>query len=446
MIPSLRSAVREGSAAATGVGETVATQLPWYWEWALRIQRWIDTAATQYLVTLGALLAFVFVGLVVFGVGRPLRERFDTDAIQAVQWAVVTVASVVFSAFLVAVWRLTGEVESALGAVAVGPEAAVRGLVTFIAFAAAYSVTRLTKRSVKRAVGRGAISEHQREVAHHLVQIAVFVPVAGFVVALWGIPVRSLFLGAGALGVVVGFAARQTLSGALSGFVILLARPFKVGDWVQIGDREGIVTDITLYNTQLRTFDEEHALVPNDRVTGNEVVNYTSTERLRVTTDVGVDYDCDVGRAAAIATRTMEDLDAVADTPEPDVVRHAFGDSAVVLRLRYWIEPASIQRKWRAQNAVIEGVKTAFEREGITIPFPQRAVSNRVGDTASKSSHIRGEEGEAANGGENVRSTDGGGPAGDESTDSGGVSDRNGATDGREPTDGDSAADDGVSR
>ena len=363
--------------AVTDTAWALGAQLPWHWQWALRVQRWVDTTGAQYLATLGTLVAFALVVAVVFGAGRPLRDRFGADTVGAVQWILVTAVSVVFSAFLVAVWRLTGEVESAFEFVAVGPEAAVRALVTLIALAAAYSLTRLTKRSVKRGVSRGAISEHQREVVHHLAQITVFIPVIGFVVALWGIPVRNLFLGAGALGIVVGFAARQTLSGALSGFVILLARPFKVGDWVRVSGREGIVTDVTLYNTQLRTFDEEHVLVPNDQVTGDEVVNYTNTDRLRITTDVGVDYDCDVGRAASVATRTMAELDAVADTPDPDVVRHAFGDSAVVLRLRYWIEPATIQRKWRAQNAVIEGVKTAFEREGIDIPFPQRAVSDR---------------------------------------------------------------------
>ena len=366
-----------GLVAATDAAWAVGAQLPWHWQWALRVQRWVDTTGAQYLATLGTLVAFAVVVAVVFGAGRPLRDRFGADTVGALQWVLVTAVSVVFSAFLVAVWRLTGEVESAFEFVAVGPEAAIRALVTLIALAAGYSLTRLTKRSVKRGVSRGAISEHQREVVHHLAQITVFVPVVGFVVALWGIPVRNLFLGAGALGIVVGFAARQTLSGALSGFVILLARPFTVGDWVRVSGREGIVTDVTLYNTQIRTFDEEHVLVPNDQVTGDEVVNYTNTERLRLTTDVGVDYDCDVGRAAAVATRTMAELDAVADTPDPDVVRHAFGDSAVVLRLRYWIEPATIQRKWQAQNAVIEGVKQAFEREGIDIPFPQRAVSNR---------------------------------------------------------------------
>jgi len=353
-------------------------QLPWYWEWALRIQRRFQTPLEQYGATVVAVALFALLMVSLFVAGRRVTDRFNTDVIRAIQWSAITTTALVFTAFLVAVWRLTGEVESAVAFVAVGPSDAIRALVTAIVFAAAYTVTLLMKRSIKYGTGQTVVSEHQREVAHHLVQVIVFVPAIAFVVALWGIPVRSLFLGAGALGIVVGFAARKTLSGALSGFVILLARPFEVGDWIAVGDREGIVTDVTLYNTQIRTFNEEHVLVPNDEVTGNEVVNFTKTDRLRLTTDVGVDYDADVTTAARVATEAMDGCDAVNETPSPDVIRHRFDDSAVVLRLRYWIQPPTIQRKWTAQNAVIEAVKKAFEREGVGIPFPQRELSHRT--------------------------------------------------------------------
>jgi len=360
-------------------------QLPWYWEWALRIQRRFQTPLEQYAATAVVVALFALLLAVLFVAGRRARDRFGADAVRTFQWLTVTVAALVSTAFLVGLWRVTSEVESAFAFVAIGPSDAIRALVTFIVFAAAYTTTLLTKRSIGYGTGRSVVSEHQREIAHHLVQVIVFVPAAGFVVALWGIPVRSLFLGAGALGIVVGFAARKTLSGALSGFVILLARPFEVGDWIAVGDREGIVTDITLYNTQIRTFNEEHVLVPNDEVTGNEVVNFTKTERLRLTTDVGIDYDADIATAARVATEAMNGCDAVIETPSPDVVRHRFDDSAVVLRLRYWIQPPTVQRKWKAQNAVIEAVKTSFEREGIGMPFPQRELSQRTGVDAAES-------------------------------------------------------------
>jgi len=371
--------------------DPLTVRIPWYWRWALRIEERFGTTFEQYAATAAAIAALLVLSAVLVVGGRRASDRVESDVVRTAQWAVVTVATFVFTGFLVGVWQLTAEVEAAFEFIAVGPSDLIRALVTVIVFAGAYTATLLARRAIAYGTGR-VVSKHQQEIAHHIVQLVMFVPAVAFVVTLWGIPVQSLFLGAGALGVVVGFAARKTLSGALAGFVILFARPFEVGDWITVADREGIVTEVTLYNTQIRTFDEEHVLVPNDEVTGSEVINFTRTDSLRLTTDVGVDYDADIAAAARVATEAMEGCDAVNDTPPPDVIRRSFGDSAVVLRLRYWIQPPTIQRKWNAQNAVIEAVKAAFEREGVRIPFPQRELSDRGGARASVSTTAEGAE------------------------------------------------------
>jgi small-conductance mechanosensitive channel len=354
----------------------VLQSLPWWTDLQFEFYRTFSTTERYYLTAL-ALGVFGLLMAIAYFSGKLLKRRVRSDAVQAIQGVFVTVGSIVLSGLLVVVWGLTGTVVQSLSFLAIGPEVGVKLLLTFIVFAGAFTVTRLTKRSIKFGAGRNVITAHQREVAHHIVQLAVFIPAILFTIALWGVPVQSLFLGAGALGIVLGFAARQTLSGALSGFVILFARPFEVGDWISVHDRQGIVTDITLYNTQIRTFDEEHVLVPNDQVTGSEIINYSKTDRLRITTDVGIDYDADVATAASVARDAMERCESVSDSPSPDVVRTAFDDSAVALRLRYWIDKPTIQHKWRAQNEVIEAVKGAFESEGIKIPFPQRELMGR---------------------------------------------------------------------
>lgn len=355
----------------------------WYWQAIQNIERTFDTVSSRYAATAAAAVVFVIVVAALYYVGSRLKERYDSDTVGAVQSLLVTVIAVLITGFLVAVWRIPGDVISALAFLSISPEQGVKALVTFIVLAGGVTVTRLTKRSIKYGAGRFAITPHQREVAHHAIQIIVFIPFVTFVVALWGIPVANLFLGAGVLGIVLGLAARKTLSGILSGFVILFARPFEVGDWIRVDDWEGIVTDITVYNTQVRTFNEEHVLVPNETVTGNEIINYSKTDRLRLETDVGVDYGTDVGAAASVAVGAMEHIDAVADQPPPDVIRREFADSAVILRLRYWITTPTVQAKWRAQNAVVEAVKEAFESEGIKIPFPQRELTGR-GETTGR--------------------------------------------------------------
>lgn len=351
--------------------------LPWYWRLIQRIELTFDSLAARYAATVAAAAVFVTVVAVLYYGGRRLKRRYDGDTVELLQSLVVTAMAIGITGFLIAVWRISNDVFEALGFLSVTPEGGVKLLVTFIALAGGLTVTRLTKRSVKYGSGRVEITPHQREVAHHAIQIMVFIPVVGFVVALWGIPVTNIFLGAGVLGIIFGFAARKTLSGILSGFVILFARPFEVGDWIRVADREGIVTDITIYNTQVRTFNEEHVLVPNDTVTESEIINYSKTDQLRLETDIGIDYETDIATAARVGIRAMEQVDSVAEQPPPDVIRREFADSAVVLRLRYWITTSRVQRKWRAQNAVIESVKRAFESEGIKIPFPQRELTDR---------------------------------------------------------------------
>ena len=336
----------------------------------------------RVLVSIAIGVAFLGAAVFAYLLGDPLKRRLDADIAEAVQSLFVTGAGIAAAGLLVVVWGLQESLDTALGAVAFDGESAALVMVSLVVFGVAYTATRLTKRVVKRQSRRDAISAHQREVAHHVLQVLVFVPAVLFVLALWGVEPGNLLIGAGAVGVIVGLAARQTLGAILAGFVLLFARPFEIGDWVVVDEEEGTVTDVSVFNTEIRTFDNEHVLVPNDQVTATEIINRSRHEWLRVQVDVGVDYAADPGEAAAVAEAAMADCEALPEDPAPDVVLSEFGDSSVVLTCRFWIRDPTIDRKWDAQNAAIGAVKAAFEREGIPIPFPQRTVSNRGGADA----------------------------------------------------------------
>lgn len=337
----------------------------------------IASRPEQYAATVLLVVAYLSVLTLVYRLGPSLKSRMDAESTEATQAIVVTVLGVVSGVALVLIWRATGDVATALGAIEPSPTDGVKVLITVLAFGVAYTATRITKRFVRFGEGRNAITNHQREILHHILQIVVFLPAVLFTVALWKVPAGNLFLSASVLGVVLGLAARQTLGAVLAGFVLLFSRPFEVGDWVEIDDNEGIVTDISIVNTRLQTFDDEMVMIPNDQITDEAIVNRSRNKRLRVQVEVGVDYDTDVAHAMEIALEAMDGIDVLMDGPEPDVVVESFGDSAVVLSLRFWIGNPTIQRKWAAQNAVMEAVKEAFEREGIAIPFPQRVLSGR---------------------------------------------------------------------
>lgn len=363
----------------------------------LSVWTWTLSRSEQYLVSAILLLGFLLLGVVVYVLGEPLKRRLDDEAVEAIQSSAMTLAGLLVAGMLVGVWRLSQEVGTAFDFVETGPREGVLVLVTVAAFGAAFTVTRITKRLIRRGSERDAITAHQKEVAHHVVQLLIFAPAALFALALWGANPQNLLIGAGAAGLVVGLAARQTLGAVIAGFVLLLARPFEVNDWVVVDEVEGVVTDISIFNTEIRTFDNESVVIPNDEVTKNNIINRSRNGKLRLQVDVGVDYDVEVAEAMELARDEMYVLDEVLDEPAPDVVVDEFGASSVALTLRFWIADPSIERKWAAQNAVVDAVKAAFEEEGVKIPYPQRELTGRE-ETGGLRVAGSGVEGAAGNG------------------------------------------------
>ncbi|MHB9285432.1 mechanosensitive ion channel family protein [Halobacteriales archaeon Cl-PHB] len=226
--------------------------------------------------------------------------------------------------------------------------------------------------------GAEQITDHQQEIIVRVGHLGILALAVTAGLTLWGIDLSGLIVGAGFLGIVVGLAARQTLGSMIAGFVLMFSRPFTIGDWVDIGDQEGIVTDITIFNTRLENFDGEFVVIPNDIVGNQPITNRSRKGHLRIRQDVGVDYDADPDHASEVALDAMADVEEIEQTPPPQVIPKEFGDSAVVLELRFWIDRPTPPRKWQATGAVVRAVKAAFDDEDVTIPFPQRQLSARA--------------------------------------------------------------------
>jgi small-conductance mechanosensitive channel len=255
---------------------------------------------------------------------------------------------------------------------------ATRIVVTLVLAVAVYLGTGVLKRVIYEfAQQRTAITQHQTELIFRTTQLSVYLLVLVVILGLWQVKLGGLLVGAGFLGIVVGLAARQTLGSLIAGFVLMFARPFEIGDWVAIGDHEGIVTEISIVNTRIQTFDGEYAMLPNDLVGSSEIVNRTRKGRLRLHVVVGVDYDADLEVAQSVAKEAIGSVDAVLTVPQPDVVIQGFAASAIDLDCRFWIDKPSARRRWRAQTAVVKAIKAAFDDAGIKIPFPQRELMGR---------------------------------------------------------------------
>ena len=297
-----------------------------------------------------------------------------TIGVRLIQLAVLSAATFV----LLVVW---GQISTALQLVGLGQLAlpavgqfVTTGLVLLAAFVANDFIRDIVR---EYTANTKRVTAHQEQILTRVLQVALILVTVVAIFTIWGIDIGSLLVGAGFLGVVIGLAARQTLGSLLAGFVLMFSRPFEIGDWVAIGDKEGIITKITIMNTIMRNFDGEHVVIPNDNVANQAITNRSRDGKLRIHVEVGIDYEDDPERAKEIAREAVEAVTMVESNPEPQVFPVAFGGSAVTLDIRFWIAPPTPQRRWRATAGVVEGVKSRFATESISIPFPQRTVSNR---------------------------------------------------------------------
>ena len=219
------------------------------------------------------------------------------------------------------------------------------------------------------------ITAHQEQLLTRLAQVGLLVLAGITVLGVWGVNLGGLLVGAGFLGIVLGMAARQTLGSLLAGFVLMFSRPFEIGDWVEIGSEEGFVTDITIMNTHMRNFDGEYVVVPNDLVANQAITNRSREGRLRIHMEVGIGYDDDPDEAAEIAEDVLDGIGSIANNPQPYAIPSGFGDSAILLDLRFWIDPPTPQARWRSKATAVEEIQDRFADAGISIPYPQRTVT-----------------------------------------------------------------------
>ncbi len=225
----------------------------------------------------------------------------------------------------------------------------------------------------QRLVDRG-LSSSRVQLSELLTRMVIsttrnLIIVVGVLIALsqLGISLGPLLAGLGIAGFVIGFALQDSLSNFASGMMILLYRPFDVGDLVEAGTVSGRVDHMSLVNTTILTLDNQTLIVPNNKIWGDVIKNVTAQTIRRVDLVFGISYDDDIPKAEQIMEKVLEEHDRVLDDPEPMVRVFELGDSSVNFVCRPWVETDDY---WD----ITRTVKMRFDEQGITIPFPQRDV------------------------------------------------------------------------
>jgi small conductance mechanosensitive channel len=214
----------------------------------------------------------------------------------------------------------------------------------------------------------------------HLKSLVVFlialVVYAFIVPSLKGI-LTTLAAGAGLTAVIIGFAAKSSLSNLISGIALAVFRPIRIGDTVTIENEYGIIEDITIRHTVLLTWEHKRIIFPNEKIDNSTIVNYSLTDpRMLLRLELGVSYDTDIDLARRLILDEMmkcpHRLDESRALAEPRVRVIDHGDFAIKLRALMWT--ATIDECWQARFWLLEHIKKRFDTEGVEIPFPYRTV------------------------------------------------------------------------
>lgn len=200
-----------------------------------------------------------------------------------------------------------------------------------------------------------------------------FIVFLGMLIAIsqLGISLGPLLAGLGIAGFIIGFALQDSLSNFASGMMILMYRPFDVGDTVEAGGIKGRVNKMSLVNTTFLTLDNQKLIVPNNLLWQSVIINVTAQRTRRIDLMFGIAYGDDIEKAEKILQAIVDDHEAVLDDPVAKIRLHELGESSVNFIVRPWVKTDDY---WATYWDITKSVKIRFDKEGISIPFPQRDV------------------------------------------------------------------------
>ncbi|TNE63876.1 MAG: mechanosensitive ion channel [Alphaproteobacteria bacterium] len=187
----------------------------------------------------------------------------------------------------------------------------------------------------------------------------------------FGVETTSLIAVLGAAGLAIGLALQGTLSNLAAGVMLLIFRPFKVGQFVEVAGKSGVVKAVSLFTTQLDTGDNVRISIPNNSVWGNSVANFNFHDTRRIQLVFGISYGDDIGAAMEVIKGVLAADERCHTDPEPVIAVTSLGESSVDIMVRVWCASGDF---WPLSWQLLRAVKEAFDAKGITIPFPCRTI------------------------------------------------------------------------
>lgn len=233
-------------------------------------------------------------------------------------------------------------------------------------------LARILSTALERALARANVDPMLRSFLRNIAYFAGVIVVGVAALTQLGVPPASLIAVLGAAGLAIGLALKDSLANFASGVMLILLRPFRSGDFVQIAGLEGEIEQVRVFQTQMRTIDNRVIVLPNSQITTAPIINFTARPHRRIDLTVGIDYEDDLQQAKALLLSVANANPRVLSEPASDVLVAALAESSVNLVLRTWVSTPDVLA---AKSELLEAIHIELRRNGLSIPFPQRDLN-----------------------------------------------------------------------
>lgn len=257
----------------------------------------------------------------------------------------------------------------------------IPGLITFglkvlaalVAFFIGRLVIRWIRKIVRRSFERSGADKGVEQFVDSLLKYGLYALLVFSLISSLGFDTTSVAAVLASGGVAIGLALQGSLSNFAGGVLILLLKPFVVGDYIieDTNGKEGTVKEIQIFYTKLSTIDNKTIVIPNGMLTNNSITNATAKDERQLDLRVGISYDADIRQAKNVIEKLLEKDECIIKNEQINVFVHELADSAVVLGVRAWVKN---EEYWETRWRLLEEIKILLDENGIEIPYPQMAV------------------------------------------------------------------------
>jgi len=232
-------------------------------------------------------------------------------------------------------------------------------------------VAKIIRAGIKKAMAKAKSDPILISFTSNMIYAALLAFVIIAALGQLGIQTTSFIAILGAAGLAIGLALQGSLSNFAAGVLMIIFRPFKQGDFIEGAGVSGIVEEVHIFNTVLRTGDNKTIIIPNDSLMSGNIVNYSSKPTRRLDLVIGIGYDDDIKKAKAVLDELLQSDERILKDPAPTLGLLELADSSVNFAVRPWVKSADY---WGVHFDLLERIKLRFDKEGISIPYPQQDI------------------------------------------------------------------------